>query len=84
MKRVLGNASMDFRVLLEDVQKAIDEENPPLTSDELNEFTTRKGKRIARPRPPRRQLRIYFMELTSLRTAKYSYYSRFEPKSLHL
>lgn len=43
VKQSLSNASMDFRVLLEDVQRAIDEENPPLTSDELNEFTSRKG-----------------------------------------
>lgn len=46
VKQSLSNASMDFRVLLEDVQRAIDEENPPLTSDELNEFTSRKGHRM--------------------------------------
>lgn len=36
---------MDFRIIVEDVQKAIEEENPPVTSDELNEFASRKGKR---------------------------------------
>lgn len=43
VKQSLNNASMDFRILVENVQQAIDEENPPLRSEELNEFTTRKG-----------------------------------------
>lgn len=43
VKQALNNASMDFRILVEDVQQAIDEENPPQKFEELNEFSTRKG-----------------------------------------
>lgn len=44
VKQSLSNASMEFRILVENVQDAIDEENPPLKMEELNEFSTRKGK----------------------------------------
>lgn len=43
VKGALEKASMDFRVLIDDVQQAVDDENPPITSEELNEFTSRKG-----------------------------------------
>ncbi|XP_065220168.1 carboxypeptidase B-like [Planococcus citri] len=46
VKQALNNASMDFRILVEDVQRAIDEENPPQKFEELNEFTNRKGHRL--------------------------------------
>lgn len=44
VKESLLNASMDFRILLNDVQEAIDEENPPFPSSEYDEYLSRKGK----------------------------------------
>ena len=44
VKESLLNASMDFRIMLDDVQNAIDQENPPVPESDYDESMLRKGK----------------------------------------
>lgn len=42
VKNMLNNASLTFDVFIEDIQRAINEENTPINEDEL-ELSGRKG-----------------------------------------
>lgn len=42
VKNALNNGSLTFEVFIEDVQRAINEENPPVNEDEL-ELSGRQG-----------------------------------------
>lgn len=43
VKNALNNGSLSFDIFIEDLQRAINEENPPMNEDELD-LSGRKGK----------------------------------------
>lgn len=43
VSRYLGQKDLRYHVVIEDLQKAIDEENPSLSEEEMEELEGRKG-----------------------------------------